>query len=80
MGIFYPIVNSALSGGRVKKGVKYGLMVWLLTGLMWPLMMMGFASAYLWVTELVKGIVDYSITGAVVAVICSRKGKQQVVE
>ena len=72
MGLFYPIFASAIPGEGAVKGVKYGLMVWLLTGLMWPFMMMGFASANIWGTELVKGIVDYAITGALIAVISKK--------
>jgi mannose/fructose/N-acetylgalactosamine-specific phosphotransferase system component IIC len=44
-------------------------MVWLLAGLMWPFMMMGFAPAYMWITELISGLITYSIAGAVIAII-----------
>ena len=69
MGLVYSVINSAIPGEGVRKGVNYGIMVWLLAGLMWPIMMMGFAPAYLWITELINGLVTYSLAGAVIAII-----------
>jgi hypothetical protein len=62
-------INSAIPGEGARKGVNYGIMVWLLAGLMWPIMMMGFAPAYMWITELINGLITYSIAGAVIAII-----------
>nr|QNO57557.1 hypothetical protein KFNHKPCL_00005 [Methanosarcinales archaeon ANME-1 ERB7] len=69
MGLVYSVINSAVPGEGARKGVNYGIMVWLLAGLMWPIMMMGFAPAYMWITELINGLITYSIAGAVIAII-----------
>lgn len=69
MGLFYSVLNSAIPGNGIRKGINYGVMVWLLAGLMWPIMMMGFASVYMWGTELIGGLISYSITGVVIAII-----------
>jgi hypothetical protein len=66
------VINSAVPGEGTRKGVNYGIMVWLLAGLMWPIMMMGFAPVYMWITELVSGLISYSIAGAVIAIIYER--------
>jgi len=41
----------------------------MLAGLMWPIMIMGFAPAYLWIAELINGLIMYSIAGALLAII-----------
>ena len=69
MGLVYSVINSAIPGEGARKGVNYGIMVWLLAGLFWPIMMMGFAPAYVWITELINGLITYSIAGAVIAII-----------
>ena len=69
MGLIYSVINAAIPGEGARKGVNYGFMVWLLAGLMWPIMMIGFAPAYLWITELISGLVTYSIAGAVIAIL-----------
>ena len=69
MGLVYSIINSAIPGEGARKGLNYGIMVWLLAGLTWPIMMMGFAPAYLWIAELINGLITYSIVGAVLAII-----------
>jgi MFS family permease len=46
MGLVYSVVNSAIPGEGARKGLNYGIMVWLLAGLTWPIMMMdGFCSS-----------------------------------
>lgn len=69
MGLVYSVINSAIPGEGARKGVNYGIMVWLLAGLTWPIMIMGFAPAYLWIAELINGLITYSIVGAVLATI-----------
>jgi len=69
MGLVYSVINPAIPGEGARKGLNYGIMVWLLAGLMWPFMMMGFAPAYMWITELINGLITYSIAGAVIAII-----------
>ncbi len=69
MGLVYSAINSVIPGEGARKGVNYGIMVWLLAGLAWPIMMMGFAPACLWIGELINGLITYSISGAVLAII-----------
>ena len=69
MGLVYSVINSAIPGEGARKGLNYGIMVWLLAGLTWPIMMMGFAPAYLWIAELINGLITYSIAGALLAII-----------
>ncbi|MCD4841116.1 MAG: hypothetical protein K8R25_07435 [Methanosarcinales archaeon] len=69
MGLVYSVINSAIPGEGARKGLNYGIMVWLLAGLTWPIMIMGFAPAYLWIAELINGLITYSIVGAVLAII-----------
>lgn len=69
MGLVYSVINSAIPGEGARKGLNYGIMVWLLAGLMWPIMIMGFAPAYLWIGELINGLITYSIAGAVISII-----------
>jgi len=69
MGLVYSVINSAIPGEGARKGLNYGIMVWLLAGLTLPIMMMGFAPAYLWIAELINGLITYSIAGAVLAII-----------
>lgn len=73
MGIIYDLINDALPGSKTKKGFVYGIIVWLLAGTMWPVMMMGFASTYQWLSELLIGLVEYIIAGTVVAYIYGKK-------
>jgi uncharacterized membrane protein YagU involved in acid resistance len=69
MGLIYSVLNSAISGESIKKGAKYGVMVWLVAGLMWPIMMVSMTPAYLVVVELVSGLIGYVITGAVIGAV-----------
>jgi uncharacterized protein YacL len=69
MGLVYSVINSAIPGEGARKGLNYGIMVWLLAGLTWTIMIMGFAPAYLWIAELINGLITYSIVGAVLAII-----------
>lgn len=69
MGLIYSVVRESIPGKGIQKGIRYGLMVWLLAGTMWPIMMMGFAPAYVWLIEIVDGLVGYMVTGTVVALV-----------
>ena len=73
MGLVYMVINKGVPGKGWKKGFNYGFYVWLLAGLMWPIMLMGFASVWVWFQELVFGLVTYAIVGMVVAVVFGRK-------
>ncbi len=72
MGLVYSVVNTAVPGDGWKKGAYYGFLVWLLAGTMWPVMMIGFAGASIWLVELVAGLIEYLITGAVIAIVYSK--------
>ncbi len=72
MGLIYGVVEKSLSGSKTKKGLFFGLMVFLLAGTMWPVMMMGFVPAYFWMTELVASLVTYLLGGLVVVGIYKR--------
>ena len=74
MGLIYSIIHSSIPGKGLGKGVRYGIMVWLLVGLMWPIMMMSFAPANIWIMELLIGVVSYSIVGAVISLVYQRMG------
>ena len=69
MGLIYSVINSAVPGTGMKKGLNYGFMVWLLAGIMWPIMMIAFAPITIWIIELISGLISYSIAGAVIAII-----------
>jgi uncharacterized membrane protein YagU involved in acid resistance len=69
MGLIYSVINSAVPGMGMRKGLNYGFIVWLLAGSMWPIMMIAFAPANIWMLELISGLISYSITGAVIAII-----------
>jgi predicted membrane channel-forming protein YqfA (hemolysin III family) len=73
MGIIYDLINDSLPGNKTKKGFVYGIIVWLLAGTMWPVMMMGFASTYQWLSELLIGLVEYIFAGTVVVYIYGKK-------
>lgn len=61
MGMVYSLVRMSIPGNGMRKGMNYGIMVWLLAGLMWPVMMMGFAPLTIGIIELVSGLVSYVI-------------------
>ena len=69
MGLIYSVINSAVPGMGARKGINYGFMVWLLAGIMWPVMMIAFAPVSIWIVELISGLISYSIAGAAIAVI-----------
>jgi uncharacterized membrane protein YagU involved in acid resistance len=69
MGLIYSVINSAVPGTGTRKGLNYGFMVWLLAGIMWPIMMIAFAPITIWIIELISGLISYSIAGAVIAII-----------
>jgi hypothetical protein len=69
MGLIYAMINRSIPGKGLMKGINYGIMVWLLSSLMWPIMMMSFAPVYMWITELASGLIIYSIVGAVISFI-----------
>jgi len=63
MGIAYDITNKTLPWKAWKKGFVFGVGAWLLAGTMWPIMMISFAPATLWIIEFIKGFVIYSAAG-----------------
>ena len=66
MGLIYSIVNESIPGKGFRKGLRYGFIVWLLAGIMWPVMMIGFAPVIVWISELLIDLILYLVTGMVV--------------
>ncbi len=69
MGLVYSMVNPSIPGRGLRKGLNYGAMVWLLAGIMWPIMMIGFAPARMWAAEFAASLVSYAAAGAAIAAI-----------
>ena len=63
MGLVYSVVGKAVPGKKCRKGFNYGLMVWLLAGLMWPLMSIGFAPFMISMYDLITGFITYGLAG-----------------
>ena len=66
MGLGYEMINGSLPWKGTKKGVIFGVGVWLLAGTMWPIMMISYAPMMLWVSEFITGFVSYAIVGLVI--------------
>ena len=67
MGLFYGVVGKAIPGKGLRKGINYGLMIWLFAGVMWPVMAIGWAPLNITIFDLVGGAVTYALTGAAIA-------------
>ena len=63
MGLAYDVVNKSLPWKDWKKGFAFGVGVWLLAGLMWPIMMISYAPTSIWLAEFITGFVQYAIVG-----------------
>lgn len=72
LGIAYDITNKALPWKAWKKGLAFGVGAWLLAGTMWPIMMISFAPATLWITEFITGFVIYSAAGLTIHVVSNK--------
>jgi hypothetical protein len=64
MGIFYSVVGSTIPGKGYMKGINYGIMVWLLAGIMWPVMSIGWAPMSVTVIDFVTGAIMFALSGA----------------
>ncbi len=73
MGFVYMVVNKGIPGKGWVKGFNFGFYAWLLGGLMWPVMLMGFAAAWMWIQELIFGFVTFAITGIVIFAVYGKK-------
>lgn len=67
MGIIYSVVESTVPGTGYKKGLNYGVMVWLLSGIMWPVMAIGYAPISITGYDLISGLIMYVIAGIALA-------------
>jgi uncharacterized membrane protein YagU involved in acid resistance len=65
MGLVYSVVAPSVPGEGMRKGVNFGIMVWLFAGVMWPVMAMSFAPISIWLGDLVANLILYSAAGAV---------------
>jgi uncharacterized membrane protein YagU involved in acid resistance len=72
MGIFYDIFRQAISGQGIKKGLKYGIIVFILGGLMFPIMMLGYAPTDIAISEIVFSLINYSIVGIAIEMVYSK--------
>jgi uncharacterized membrane protein YagU involved in acid resistance len=65
MGLVYSVVSPSVPGVGVRKGVNFGIIVWLFAGVMWPVMASSFAPVSIWLGDLVANLLLYSVAGAV---------------
>lgn len=72
MGIVFSVVGSAVPGTGWYKGINYGVMVWLLAGLMWPVMALGWAPINITIFDLATGLIMYAFAGAALALVYER--------
>ena len=66
MGIIYTVLSPSIPGEGIGKGVNYGLIVYLFAGVMWPVMASSFAPLSVWLGDLIKNLLLYTVAGAVV--------------
>ena len=69
MGLLFTIVQPSIPERGVTKGAVYGIMVWMVAGLMWPVMMSSFAPAPILVLQVGSSFVAYALTGAVLGLL-----------
>ncbi len=65
MGLVYSIVEQSVPGEGMRKGVNFGIIVWLFAGVMWPVMAMSFAPVSIWLGDLIANLILYAVAGAV---------------
>ncbi len=65
MGLVYSVVEQSVPGEGLRKGINYGVMVWLFAGVMWPVMASSFAPVSIWLGDLISNLILYTIAGAV---------------
>jgi uncharacterized membrane protein YagU involved in acid resistance len=63
MGLIYAVINKSIPGKDCKKGFNYGVLVWLLAGVMWPIMAIGYAPIMITIYDLFSGFVMYGLAG-----------------
>jgi hypothetical protein len=64
MGLVYSVVSPSVPGEGIRKGVNFGVMVWLFAGVMWPVMAASFAPVSIWLGDLVANLILYAVAGA----------------
>jgi uncharacterized membrane protein len=65
MGLVYSVIEASVPGENVRKGINFGVIVWLFSGVMWPVMASSFAPVSIWLVDLIANLILYSIAGAV---------------
>jgi hypothetical protein len=65
MGLVYSVIEASVPGENVRKGINFGVIVWLFSGVMWPIMASSFAPVSIWLVDLIANLILYSIAGAV---------------
>ena len=66
MGIAYQKLHSVVPGSGIRKGATYGLMFFFIGGLMFPIMMFGYAPLMIAISEMVFSAINYIIAGIAV--------------
>jgi len=72
MGIIYSVISKSIPGKGHKKGFNYGVLVWILAGLMWPLMSIGFAPFMISIYDLITGFITYGLAGIVLVAVYNK--------
>ena len=72
MGLFYGRLQSVVPGQGVKKGIVYGLGFFVAGGILFPIMMLGYAPPLIAVSEIVFSIINYAIAGTAVQLVHER--------
>ncbi|MFH0970784.1 MAG: hypothetical protein V1776_04985 [Candidatus Diapherotrites archaeon] len=65
-GLIYPIIQKSIPGSGWRKGVNYGLMIFFVGGIMFPVMIMGYAPLGVAVAEIVFSAIEWIVAGVVV--------------
>jgi len=74
MGLTYSVVESSIPGEGARRGVFFGIIVWLFAGTMWPIMAIGFAPFTVTIFDVVSGFIMYIIAGAILVLVYDRLG------
>jgi uncharacterized membrane protein len=69
MGLVYSVVEPSIPGEGLRKGINYGVIVWLFAGVMWPVMASSFAPLSIWLGDLIANLILYAIAGAVLVTV-----------
>ena len=72
MGLIYSIIGKSIPGKGYRKGFNYGVLVWLLAGIMWPIMAIGYAPLMITIYDLITGLIMYGLAGVALAAVYNK--------